>query len=206
MDKSQLIESLKMRGFSKEIISSFEKVRREDFVPEDMKKIAYEDTSLPIGEGQTISQPYTIAVMLSLLDLKKGQKILEIGSGCGYVLALVSELIGKGEKVYGIEIIKSLFEKSAENLRNYKNIKVYNRNGFLGLEEEAPFDRIILSAGYREIPKPLITQLKDGGIIVAPIGTSYEQALMAFEKNNEKLEMKKEIKGFIFVPLVEKQS
>src|SRR3990172_781620 len=125
MDKSQLIESLKMRGFSKEIISSFEKVRREDFVPEDMKKIAYEDTSLPIGEGQTISQPYTIAVMLSLLDLKKGQKILEIGSGCGYVLALVSELIGKGEKVYGIEIIKSLFEKSAENLRNYKNIKVY---------------------------------------------------------------------------------
>jgi len=109
MDKSQLIESLKMRGFSKEIISSFEKVRREDFVPEDMKKIAYEDTSLPIGEGQTISQPYTIAVMLSLLDLKKGQKILEIGSGCGYVLALVSELIGKGEKVYGIEIIKSLF-------------------------------------------------------------------------------------------------
>jgi len=206
MDKSQLIESLKMRGFSKEIISSFEKVRREDFVPEDMKKIAYEDTSLPIGEGQTISQPYTIAVMLSLLDLKKGQKILEIGSGCGYVLALVSELIGKGEKVYGIEIIKSLFEKYAENLRNYKNIKVYNRNGFLGLEEEAPFDRIILSAGYREIPKPLITQLKDGGIIVAPIGTSYEQALMAFEKNNEKLEMKKEIKGFIFVPLVEKQS
>jgi protein-L-isoaspartate(D-aspartate) O-methyltransferase len=140
--------------------------------------------------------------MLSLLDAKNGQKILEIGSGCGYVMALLSEIAGKKGEVFGIEMIKSLFEKSAENLRNYKNAKVYNRNGFLGLEEEAPFDRIIISAGYREIPKSLVSQLKDGGIIVAPIGTSYEQALMAFEKKNEKLEMKKEIKGFIFVPLV----
>ena len=93
MNKIQLLKSLKQEGFSKDIIDAFFRVKREDFLPENMKRRAYEDTALPIGDGQTISQPYTIATMLSLLNLKKGQKVLETGSGCGYVLALISEIV-----------------------------------------------------------------------------------------------------------------
>ncbi|GAH98217.1 unnamed protein product, partial [marine sediment metagenome] len=108
------------------------------------------------------------ATMLNLLDLKKAQKVLEIGSGCGYVLALMSKIIGNKGKVYGVEIVKELSEKSKENLKGYKNIKVYKRDGRKGLKEAAPFDRIIISAACKEIPKKILSQLKDKGIVVAP--------------------------------------
>ncbi|MBI2042946.1 protein-L-isoaspartate O-methyltransferase [Candidatus Pacearchaeota archaeon] len=205
MGKQILLQSLKEKGFSKEILKAFSKIKRENFIPKELKDRAYEDIPLPIGKGQTISQPYTIAMMLSLLDIKKGQKILEIGSGCGYVLALLSNIVGKNGKVFGIEIIKELAEKSKENLRNYKNIKVYNKNGRFGLKENAPFDRIIISAAaYDEIPKPLISQLKEKGILVAPLGNRYGQDLIAYQKINGKLKLKEKIPGFIFVPLVER--
>tara|TARA_Y100000310_G_scaffold163491_1_gene163295 strand:+ start:8195 stop:8896 length:702 start_codon:yes stop_codon:yes gene_type:complete len=227
--KQILIESLKQKGFSKEILQGFSKVKRENFVPKEIKEYAYEDTSLPIGNKQTISQPYTIAMMFSLLELKKGLKILEIGSGCGYVLALLSEIVGRGNlskrgqvkgEVYGIEIIKELSEKSKKNLKEYKNIKVYNKNGRLGLKEEVSamsqnqrkvkrrkpwcprFDRILISARNKEIPEKLVSQLKNNGIIVAPLGNSYVQSLTAFKKVKGKLKLKKEIPGFVFVPLV----
>lgn len=200
--KQTLLQSLERSGFSKEILNAFSKVKRENFVPKDIKKLAYEDTPLPIGKGQTISQPYTIAMMLSLLELKTGQKILEVGSGCGYVLALLSELTGEKGKAFGIEIIKPLVEKSKKNTKNYKNVEVYNKNGFLGLPEKSPFDRILISAAYNEIPKSLIEQLKNKGIIVAPIGPSYGQSLVVYQKVKGKLEIKKEIPGFIFVPLI----
>ena len=177
------------------------KIPRENFIPSELKKHAYEDTALPIGEGQTISQPYTIAIMLSLLELKRGQKVLEIGSGCGYVLALISK-ITQG-KVFGIEIIKELVEKSKESLKEYKNVKIYNRDGSEGIPEESPFDRIIISAAGKEIPKKLISQLKNNGIIVAPIGSRYEQSLIAFKKIKNKLTIEKEIPGFVFVPFVD---
>ena len=106
MNKQALINSLKQKGFSRRILNAFEKVKRENFIPDKLKKYAYEDTALPIGEAQTISQPYTIAMMLSMLELKKGQKVLELGSGCGYVLALISEIVGDKGRVYGIERIK----------------------------------------------------------------------------------------------------
>src|SRR3989344_6374615 len=106
--KQILLENHKEKLFSKEILSAFEKVKRENFVPENMKDRAYEDTALPIGFKQAISQPYTIATMFSLLKIKKGQKILEIGSGCGYVLALLSEIVGRKGKVFGIEIVPEL--------------------------------------------------------------------------------------------------
>lgn len=200
--KQFLLKNLKKHGFSKSILEAFSKVKRENFIPKNLKKLAYEDTALPIGKKQTISQPYTIAMMFSLLDLKKGQKILEIGSGCGYTLALISKITGSKGKIFGIERIKDLSEKSKMNLENYKNIKIYNKNGFKGLEEKAPFDRILISAGYQEIPKSLIKQLKDKGIIVAPLGTRYEQSLIAYERIKGKLKIKKEIPGFIFVPLI----
>jgi len=230
--KQQLISSLKQKGFSEKILNAFLKVPRENFIPFQIISHAYEDTSLPIGNNQTISQPYTIAEMLELLELKKGQKVLEVGSGCGYVLALLSEIVGEKGKVYGIEIIKELFENSKQNLKDYKNIEIYNKNGAegLSLEENATFvrgisesrrsefrgestrettgslvfDRILISAACTEIPKPLIQQLKNKGIIVAPIGNQYSQTLTAIQKINDEPKIKKEIPGFIFVPFVNK--
>ncbi|MCK4552594.1 protein-L-isoaspartate O-methyltransferase [Candidatus Pacearchaeota archaeon] len=217
MNKQQLLNSLKQRGFSKEILNAFSKVKRENFIPQELKQSAYEDTALPIGEGQTISQPYTIAMMLSLLELKPKQKVLEAGSGCGYVLALISEITKS--KVYGIEIIKELADKSKQNLKDYKNIKVYHGSGAFpekasavstnligGVDKEnlgsLYFDRILISAACKEIPKQLLSQLKDNGILVAPVG-EYEQSLVAVKRVKNKFIIKKEIPGFVFVPFVE---
>ncbi len=202
MNKTQLLKSLKQEGFSKDILNAFSRVKRESFISDNMKHLAYENNALPIGEGQAISQPYTIATMLALLSLKKSQKVLEIGSGCGYVLALISDIVGSKGKVYGIEIIKSLADKSRINLSEYGNVEVYHRNGGEGLAEKAPFDKIIISAALEEIPKHLIQQLKDKGLIVAPIGSQYEQTLTSFQKVNDKLEVREEIPGFVFVPFV----
>lgn len=200
--KKILIESLRQKGFSDEILNAFSKVERGNFISEDLKEQAYEDTALPLGNHQTISQPYTIAMMFSLLGLRKNQKVLEIGSGCGYALALLSEIVGEKGNVFGIEIIKDLFEKSKKNLRKYGNVKIYNRNGRLGLKEKAPFDRILISAASDEIPKHLISQLKENGIIVAPILSESDHSLISFEKIKGKLKTKQEIPGFVFVPLV----
>ena len=203
LQKKILIESLKQRGFSEKILESFSKVKRENFIPKEEKEYAYEDTALPIGFKQTISQPYTIARMLSLLELKKSQKVLEIGSGCGYVLSLMSEITGEKGKIFGIEIIKELAERSKKNLKEYRNVKIYNKNGRLGFGDKSSFDRILISAANNEISEPLIRQLKNNGIIVAPLGSRFEQSLIAFKKIKGKLKIKKEIPGFIFVPLVE---
>ena len=217
MQKSELLFSLKKKGFSKKILNAFEKVSREKFVPEKLKPRAYEDTALPIGEEQTISQPYTIATMFSLLDVRKNQKVLEIGSGCGYVLALLSELVGEKSKseiythssskpndgkVFGVEIIKELAERSRNNLRSYKNIKVYNKNGADGLDEEKPLDRILISAALEKIPDKLIEQLKEKGILVAPVGNSYMQSLVKFQQIKNELIVKEKIPGFIFVRFI----
>lgn len=203
MDKKELIESLKRAGFSKKILDAFSKVERKNFVPENMKENAYSDTALPIGHGQTISQPYTIAIMLSELNLGSGQKVLEIGSGSGYVLALMSEIIGKRGRVFGMEIIKKLAENSKELLENYENVKIYSKSGFEGLKEEAPFDRILISAAVREIPESILNQLKDGGILVAPRGPRFEQNIVIIERKGKEFITKSEIKGFIFVPFIE---
>jgi len=203
MNKSQLLQSLKAQDFSKEIIEAFSKVKRENFLSENLKEYAYEDNALPIGYGQTISQPYTIAVMLSLLEIKKGQKVLEIGSGCGYVLALLSVLVGEKGRVYGIERIKSLADNSKNFLKKYRNIGVYNKNGIEGLQEKAPLDRILISAGYRKVPPKLVSQLEDKGILVAPLGKAHEKSMMQFKKIKGKLILKKQIPGFVFVPLIE---
>lgn len=207
MDSKQLlIQSLKQKKFSKEILEAFSEVERKNFIPKDLRERAYEDTALPIGKNQTISQPYTISVMLSLAELKKGEKVLEIGSGCGYVLALLSRIVGPKGKVFGIEIIKELFELSNKNLRKYNNVKVYNRNGFFGLKEKSGFDKILISAAIKKIPKFLVEQLKNNGIIVSPIKKASGQSIICFKKIKNELKIKKEIPGFIFVPFVEQAS
>ena len=203
MNKKELLESLREKGFSEKILDAFSKVKREDFIPKNIKAMAYEDTALPIGHGQTISQPYTISVMLSLLDLKRGQKVLEIGSGCGYVLALLSEIVGEQGRVFGIELIKALAEKSKENLVEYDNIKVYNKNGSKGLPEKAPFDSVIISAAVRNIPEEIMSQLKNRGILVAPKGSRFEQEIIAIQrKSSSEFEMIKRLPGFVFVPFI----
>ena len=203
MEKQDLLNSLREKGFSEKILDAFSKVKREDFIPKNIKAMAYEDTALPIGHGQTISQPYTISVMLSLLDLKRGQKVLEIGSGCGYVLALLSEIVGEQGKVYGLEIVKELAEKSKKNLGKYDNIKVYNRNGSKGLPEKTPFDSVIISAAMRNIPEEIMSQLKNRGILVAPKGSRFEQEIIAIQrKSSSEFEMIKRLPGFVFVPFI----
>mgnify|MGYP001612344532 CR=1 FL=1 len=203
MNKQQLLEGLKNMGFSEKIIEAFSLVKRENFLPDELRNQAYEDTALPIGNGQTISQPYTIALMLSELDLKKGQKVLEVGSGSGYVLALISKIIEKNGKAFGVEIIKKLTKKSKETLEDYRNIKVYTKNGSGGLPEEAPFDRILISAAVRDVPKKLLSQLKDHGILVAPKGPVFEQNIVVIQRQGDKFVTKTEIPGFVFVPFVE---
>jgi len=197
MKKEELIKSLKNKKFPEKIIQAFKEVDRSKFIPKEEKLIAYEDIALGIGYGQTISQPYTIAFMLTLLEVKDKQNILEIGSGSGYVLELLSKLNPHG-RIFGIERIKRLAESSKEKLSNYKNIKVIYDNGSKGLKSEAPFDRILVSAAASEIPVKLIEQLVVGGILVAPV----KDSIVVIKKNRKKNQIK-EFHGFRFVPLIE---
>jgi len=196
MNKEHLIQNLYAQKFSPRVVEAFNIVPRENFVPEDMKQFAYIDDALPLVKGATISQPSTIAFMLELLELKKGQKVLEIGSGSGYVLALLAEITG-GE-IYGIEILPVLAEKSKETLKDYKNIHIVNENGFHGLPEKTPFDKILISASTTKIPAHLLYQLSDNGILVAPVRNSIFQV-----KKMDSQTITKEFPGFIFVPLRE---
>jgi len=198
MQKEELIHSLREK-FPEKIVSAFQKVKRENFLPDHLKSYAYEDMALPLEEGSTISQPKTISFMLELLELKQNQKILEIGSGSGYVLALLSEIIKNG-KIYGMEIKKTLAINSKKLLEEDSNIEIFNRSGFDGLPEFAPFDRILISASCKDmrVPYNLTEQLKDKGILVAPV----RESVFQIKKQNGKL-TEKEFKGFAFVPLKE---
>ena len=202
-----MLQSLRERGIPEAILLAFSEIEREDFIPADMERMAYEDIPLPIGKNQTTSQPYTIALMLSLLDVKQGQKVLEIGSGSGYVLALLSKLAGPEGKVFGVELVKETVKKSRKTLQGTKNIKVYNKNGAGGLPEFAPFDRILISAALRDIPEGIIAQLADHGILVAPKGSRFEQEILVIErKSGSEFEIKKRLPGFVFVPFIGEDS
>jgi protein-L-isoaspartate(D-aspartate) O-methyltransferase len=202
MEKEELIRSLKAKGFHDRIISAFQRVKRENFIHENFKKLAYEDIAIPITPDQTISQPSTIALALSILKLKPGQKVLEVGSGCGYTLALISDIIGEEGKAYGVEIVKELVNESLKNIKNSNNVKIYNKNGKEKLEE-APFNRILISAAISEIPHEILDQLSDNGIIVAPIGSDFLQTLTSIRKIEGKYIVEKEIPGFIFVKFID---
>lgn len=198
-DKNALLAKLKSGGLPDEILNAFAKVKRESFIPDTLASYAYEDIALPLNDGTTVSQPSTIALMLKLLELspnKENQKVLEIGSGSGYVLALISEIIKEG-KVYGLEIQEKMAIKAKKVLSDYKNIKIINRSGLKGLPEEAPFDRILISASCpdKEVPYSLLSQLKYNGIIVTPV----QQSIFQIRKENNKL-TENEFPGFAFVP------
>ncbi len=196
LKKQQLLDYLKQKGFSKKILQAFEKTNRTKFIPDIKKEVAYEDRPLSIGYCQTISQPYTIAFMLSLLKIKNNQKILEIGSGSGYVLELITKM-SKNLQIFGVERLRPLVQLSKEKLNNIKEIKIIHANGSKGLPEEQPFDRILVSAECSEIPQELLGQLKPGGILVAPVRGS----ILQITKKNAKSKIT-EYPGFVFVPLV----
>lgn len=201
--KHQLLRSLADKGIQPRVLEAFAAVDRADFISPELEKMAYDDVPLPIGKGQTISQPYTVAVMLSLLSLRSGQKVLEAGSGSGYVLALLSHIVEEKGRVYGVEVLSDLVKKSRKSLTGLKNIRVYNKNGAQGLKDKAPFDRIIISAAVNEIPQALLHQLKPkGGILVAPKGSRFEQELVVIERKDNVFEIKKKVPGFLFVPFV----
>ena len=194
---------LASRGiFDKLVLDAMKKVERHKFVPEDLEASAYEDCALPIGEGQTISQPYMVAIMTEKLGLSGGEKVLEIGTGSGYQAAVLAEIAGE---VYTIERIPSIAERSRKIFDGlgYKNIKVIIGDGTLGYQKEAPFDGIIVTAGAPSIPKPLIDQLSDGGRLVIPVGETFEQTLTIVTKKGNKLDIERSI-GCVFVPLVGK--
>lgn len=184
----------------KRVIAAMRKVQRHLFIPETTRHDAYEDMALPIGEGQTISQPYMVAIMTQLLELRGDEKVLEIGTGSGYQAAILAEL---AREVYTIERIQALGERVQMLLSNmgYVNIYVFIGDGTKGLETKAPFDRIIITAATPKIPECLINQLSDGGIIVAPVGQRFSQLLIKGKKTKGMLDQEYST-PCIFVPLI----
>lgn len=185
MKKEEKIGFLRAFGHlaNNKIIDAFFKVKRENFVLKEYGSLAYKDIALPIMCEQTISQPSTVVAMLDLLELKKGQKVLEIGTGSGYNAALISEIIRPG-KVYTVEIIKEVYEFAKKNLENYKNVFIFNTDGSLGLKQYAPYDAIIATAACPDIPYKLADQLKENGILVAPVGEHYQDMVKLTKTNN----------------------
>jgi protein-L-isoaspartate(D-aspartate) O-methyltransferase len=204
-ENEKLIEGIKCLEYlkSKNIEDALRKYKREFFVPESMKHLAYRDFPISIGFNQTISQPSTVVAMTEALDVKKDQKILEIGTGSGWQAAILSHLVGEKGFVYTIEVIEELAEFAKNNIKRLgiKNIEVFVKDGSLGLKERAPFDRIIVTAACPDTPKPLLNQLKIDGIIVIPIGNLYLQEMYIVKKLKDKIE-KKSIGSFMFVQLV----
>lgn len=206
-NREEMVKDLKRRGYLKspEIIGAFRVVPREKFIPPKSKKEAYADRPLPIGQGQTISAPSMIAIMLEVLDVKKGQKVLEIGTGSGYNAALLAEIVGENGEIHTIERLKTVGEVGRKNLEEtgYDNVKVIIGDGTRGYKEKAPWNRILVTACAPDVPEPLIKQLEIGGKIAAPVGSHYMyQTLLVVEKIHED-ETKTEKHGSCaFVPLV----
>ncbi len=197
-------EQIISRGVKdRKVLDAMLKIPRHRFVDESLRSKAYNDHPLPIGEGQTISQPYVVALMTEALKLKPDDRVLEIGTGSGYQAAVLAEI---AKEIYTIEIRKGLADK-AERLLNemgYKNIKVKYADGYFGWTEYAPFDAIIVTASANHIPPPLIKQLKEGGRLIIPLGsTLYYQTLTLATKKGGGLEVE-QMGGVAFVPMIGK--
>jgi protein-L-isoaspartate(D-aspartate) O-methyltransferase len=192
--------------FSEPVMTAMQEVKREKFVEEDLKPYAYDNGPLPIGYGQTISQPYIVALMTDLLDLKPDSIVLEVGTGSGYQAAILSRI---AEQVYSIERVKELAEVASARLKelNYNNIETRCSNGYIGWQEKAPFDAIIVTAAASHIPPELVAQLKPGGRMVIPIGLPYmHQELILVTKDDAGETRSESVLGVAFVPLIYDES
>ena len=185
------------------IIEAFKKINRADFVPPELKERAYVNEPLPIGKGQTISQPLTVAFMLELLQPEPGNKIFEIGFGSGWQTAILAEIVEVKGRIFAIERIPEIFRFGRKNIAKYnfiKNgiVKTIGGDATLGLKRHAPFDRIIAAASGKEMPEEWLKELKVGGCLVAPI----KESIWLYIKKSSKEFKKQEFPGFVFVPLV----
>jgi protein-L-isoaspartate(D-aspartate) O-methyltransferase len=205
-ERRRLVRNLKDSGYvtSDNVLRAMEKVPRHEFLPETMADLAYEDTPLPIGLGQTISAPHMVGMMLEALDLRPGMSVLEIGTGSGYHAALVAELVRPDGKVYTIERIKVLGLKARETLERlgYGNVvEVVIADGTNGLPEHAPYDRIFVAAAGPGVPPPLKEQLADGGILMIPVGGRMVQDLVLVTRSGDRY-AERPIGSVVFVPLI----
>ncbi|MDV7188377.1 protein-L-isoaspartate(D-aspartate) O-methyltransferase [Lutibacter sp. TH_r2] len=203
--RNQLVKTLVSKGINdKNVLEAISKIPRHLFMDSSFADFAYQDKAFPIAAEQTISQPYTVAFQTELLEIKKGDKILEIGTGSGYQTAVLIEL---GAKVYSIERQQELFKKTKLFLPKigYKAKKLIFGDGYIGLKEEAPFDGIIVTAGAPFLPKALLGQLKVGGKLVIPIGDDV-QVMTLFVRTSEKDFKKHELGDFRFVPMLKEKN
>jgi protein-L-isoaspartate(D-aspartate) O-methyltransferase len=193
--------AIKARGISNPaVLAAMQTVPRHRFVPENLLSVAYADKPLPIGEGQTISQPYVVALMTEVLNLEKDQRVLEIGTGSGYQAGVLGQIT---DQVYTIEIKEKLYYKAGKLLKllGYDKIKTRHADGYFGWPQKAPFDAIMITAAIDHIPPPLIKQLKDGGRLVLPLGNPFSyQNLVLVTKQDDDL-IVKQITGVLFVPM-----
>jgi len=189
MRLSMVEDQIERRGINNEsVLEAMRKVPRHEFVPDHLKKYAYADEPLPIGEDQTISQPYIVAYMTESLRLDADDKVLEIGTGSGYQAAVLAEIV---DTVYTIEIVDVLAQRAAMTLERlgYENVLVKRGDGYAGWPEHSPFDAIIITAAPTKIPQPLLDQLKIGGVMILPLG-DYSQELVLIEKTTKGTEQK----------------
>lgn len=202
----ELISQLTVEGTLRtpRIIEAFEKIDRIDFVPAEYRDETYGDYPLPIGHGQTISQPTTVAFMLELLQPKEGEKILDVGSGSGWTAALLACIVGKRGNVWGVELIPELVEFGRKNLAKYNFLWSQITQAEKGrlvprfLEKSEGFDKILVSAAAKKLPRELVNELKIGGVLIAPLGNS----VVRVEKMSETDIRTLEFPGFVFVPLM----
>ena len=187
-------------GIDPAVLEVMRAVPRHEFVPEDVRHLAYEDRPLPIGYGQTISQPFIVALMTDLLEIEPGDKVLEVGTGSGYQAAVLSPL---AEEVYTIEIVPELGERAGQTLSalDFQNVEAKIADGYYGWPEEAPFDAVVVTAAAGQIPPPLVQQLKPGGRMVIPIGGPFSaQQLMLVEKQPDGTVTARQLLPVRFVP------
>ena len=201
-----VLKTIEKRGVKdKAVLKSMNTVKRHLFVPENNVSNAYDDRPLPIGYGQTISQPFIVAYMTEAIYPKPGYKVLEIGTGSGYQAAVLAEIV---KEVYTIEIVPELGNTAAARLKKlgYHNVNVKVSDGYFGWKEHGPYDAIIVTAAAEFIPPPLIEQLKEGGKIVIPIGSPFmNQMLMLIEKKGKKITTKS-LLPVVFVPFTRKKA
>ncbi len=206
--RKRLVEQLKAKGINNQaVLNAIEKVPRHLFFDNTTGRPAlldhaYSDKALPIGAGQTISHPFTVAFQTDKLEIKPGDKVLEIGTGCGYQTAILVEM---GAKVFSIERQKTLYDKTKLFLPyiGYKSVKLFYGDGYIGLPKHAPFDKVIVTAGAPYIPNDLLVQLKTGGIIIIPIGEGEEQEMNILKKTSDQSFEKQILGKFKFVPMLQ---
>jgi len=201
--KEMVERQLRVRGLTDErVLKVMEKVPRHLFVEESLRHRAYDDCALPIGKGQTISQPYMVAMMTEVLAPEPDSRVLEVGTGSGYQAAVLAELVSE---VYTIERNPALSRRAEEILKNlgYSNVHLFTGDGSLGLPEHAPFDRILITAASPDVPAPLKDQLVDGGLLVAPVGGRFSQQVVRLEKRGTDFR-ERYFTPCVFVPLIGK--